>query len=112
MCTSLHADICSDLPSLTNGAVTYSTGSPNNRPVNTVAMHTCNNGYTLSSDPTSTRNCVIRGIWSGSTLSCVGELVNIFGCQQLLTLYSLQLMLHPPPALNCRHQTMDELATI
>ncbi len=66
---------CSDLPLLTNGDITYNAGSTNNRPVNTVATHTCNNGYTFSGGSGSNRVCTITGIWSGATPTCVGELI-------------------------------------
>ncbi len=38
---------CSDLPPLMNGGITYTGGLADNRPINTVATFTCDNGYTL-----------------------------------------------------------------
>ena len=37
----LNRDVCSDLPSLDNGMISYSTGSPDVRPVGSVATHSC-----------------------------------------------------------------------
>ncbi len=59
---------CSDLPSLANGDIDYGgAGSPDNRPVNTVATYTCVTGYTLKGD---TRTCGSDGVWSGSAPVC------------------------------------------
>ncbi len=70
-CIISHTEIpCPDLPSLPNGVINYSVGgSPDNRPVNSEAMHTCSNGYTLTGS--ATRICVIGGIWSGSAPTCL-----------------------------------------
>ncbi len=55
---------CSDLPSLTNGDIDYGgAGSPDSRPVNTVATYTCVTGYTLPGG--TTRTCGSDGVWSG-----------------------------------------------
>ncbi|XP_064386681.1 sushi, von Willebrand factor type A, EGF and pentraxin domain-containing protein 1-like [Halichondria panicea] len=54
-----------DLPSLTNGMISYNGGSTNNRPVGTVAIFSCNTGYTLNEDATKT--CGNDGMWSGSS---------------------------------------------
>ncbi len=59
---------CPDLPSLTNGMITYSAGSPGNRPVGSTATHSCGNGYTL--DGEAVRTCVSGRTWSGSILVC------------------------------------------
>ncbi|XP_064386674.1 sushi, von Willebrand factor type A, EGF and pentraxin domain-containing protein 1-like [Halichondria panicea] len=61
--------ICSDLPSLTNGMISYSgAGSTNNRPVDTVATFSCDTGYTLNEDATKT--CGSDGMWSGLDPVC------------------------------------------
>ena len=57
--------ICSDLPSLTNGMISYSDGSPDNRQVGTLAIHSCNLGYTLNGESLF-RICKSEGEWSGS----------------------------------------------
>ncbi len=60
---------CSDLPSLTNGNIDYGgAGSPDSRPVNTVATYTCVTGYTVNGD--STRTCGSDGVWSGQGSNC------------------------------------------
>ncbi len=61
---------CSDLPSLANGNIDYGgAGSPNNRPVNTVATYTCVTGYTLTGG-SNTRTCGSDGVWSGFAPVC------------------------------------------
>ncbi len=73
MYTYSHTEItCSDLvlPTL---MVSYNGGSPGNRPVDTGATYSCNNGYTLIGGDI-TRVCVNGGSWSGSTPTCQGEL--------------------------------------
>ena len=69
----LTPDFCSDLPSLTNGDITYNRGTTNNRPVNTMATQSCSNGYIFSRDSGNTRVCVLGDRWSGSALTCIGE---------------------------------------
>ena len=65
-------EICSDLPSLTNGNIDYGgAGSPDSRPVDTVATYTCNPGYTLNGG--TNRTCGSDGVWSGSALTCQRE---------------------------------------
>ncbi len=60
---------CSDLPSLANGDIDYGgAGSPDSRPVNTVATYTCVTGYTLPGG--STRTCRSDGVWSGFAPTC------------------------------------------
>lgn len=55
--------MCPNLPPLTNGAVDYSAmETEESRPVNTVATYSCNPGYTLSGNTTST--CGSEGLWS------------------------------------------------
>ncbi len=46
----MHAEIliCFDLRSLQNGAISYNGGSTDIRPINTIATHICNTGYTLN----------------------------------------------------------------
>ncbi|XP_064386164.1 uncharacterized protein LOC135334777 [Halichondria panicea] len=62
---------CSDnLPNLLNGAITYDGGSIDSRPVDTVATHTCNPGYTLSGVSSTTRTCGSDGMWSGFAPDC------------------------------------------
>ncbi|XP_064386185.1 CUB and sushi domain-containing protein 1-like isoform X2 [Halichondria panicea] len=60
---------CPDLPSLTNGMIVYSDGSPDNRPFSSSAVHSCNPGYTLTGGDT-TRVCMSGGIWTGSPPTC------------------------------------------
>ncbi len=60
--------ICLDLLSLTNGTISYSDGSTNSRPVDTVATYTCGTGYTLNGG--NTRTCGSDGVWSGSAPTC------------------------------------------
>ncbi len=67
------AIVCSDL-SIENGIVLHSSGSTNNRPVNTMATHTCNSGYTLSGG-TNPRTCGSDGQWSGSAPVCQGRYI-------------------------------------
>ncbi len=69
----MHTEIliCSDLPSLHNGAISYNGGSTDIRPINTIATHSCNTGYTLNGD--SVRVCQNDRTWSGSTPTCQGE---------------------------------------
>ncbi len=60
--------ICSDLLSLPNGAISYSMGSTDIRPINTIATQSCNDGYTLNGD--TTRTCGSDGVWNGSVPTC------------------------------------------
>ncbi|XP_064393625.1 uncharacterized protein LOC135341070 isoform X2 [Halichondria panicea] len=60
---------CPDLPPLTNGMITYSDRSTNNRLFLSNATHFCNTGYTLTGGDT-TRVCV-SGSWSGSAPICL-----------------------------------------
>ncbi|XP_064386046.1 CUB and sushi domain-containing protein 2-like [Halichondria panicea] len=60
--------ICSDLPSLPNGAISYNGGSTDIRPINTIATHSCNTGYTLNGD--SVRVCQNDRTWNGSPPTC------------------------------------------
>ncbi len=75
-CVPVPIEICSDLPSPTNGDINYGggDGSTGSRPVDTVATYTCNTGYTLNGG--STRTCESGGsggVWSGSAPVCERE---------------------------------------
>ena len=66
--TSLIVVTCADL-SLSNGRVSYNTGSVNGGfPVDTVVSFHCNNGYSLSGS--SSRTCQTSGNWDQSTSTC------------------------------------------
>ncbi len=108
----LTPGICTDLPSLTNGDITYSTGSPDNRPVNTDATHTCDNGYILSGNLESNRVCANGGIWSGSPLTCISECISYIGVilSTISVLFSLQSFLLL--ALIYSHRLMEYYFTI
>ncbi len=60
--------MCSDLPSIPNGVITYSDSS---KTVNTVATYSCNDGYALSYGDTM-RTCQEYG-WTGSPPTCEGK---------------------------------------
>ena len=62
---------CRDLDSPSNGAVSYNAGSVDQRPIETTATHTCNDGYTLNGE--MKRHCSISGTWNGSMATCVGK---------------------------------------
>ncbi len=67
--------VCSDLSAPTNGeSISYNAGTMNNRPVNTVATYTCNDGYVLMGD--ATRTCQSDGDWSSTAPTCAGKLVH------------------------------------
>ncbi len=67
-CTYSRTEIiCSDLPTL---MVSYNGGSPDNRPMGTVATYICNHGYIFNGG--STRTCGSGG-WSGSAPICQSE---------------------------------------
>ena len=70
-CIVSHTANCPDLPSLTNGMIVYSDGSPDNRPFSSSAVHSCNPGYTLTGGDT-TRVCMSGG-WNGSPPTCQCE---------------------------------------
>ena len=69
---SSHPVNCPDLPSLTNGMIMYSAGSPGNRPFISSAVYSCSNGYTVTGG--TTRTCVSGGIWTGSPPTCYSKL--------------------------------------
>ncbi len=77
-CIDSHAEVvtCSDL-TLTNGNIVYSKEPPNNRPIYTVATHTCDTGYTLTGG-SSNRFCIGGGKWVGSALTCESEFCNSY----------------------------------
>ncbi len=78
-CIVSHTANCPDLPTLTNGMIMYSAGSPGNRPFLSSAVHSCNPGYTLTGGTFSgdtTRICVSGEIWTGSAPTCQGEFCN------------------------------------
>ncbi len=67
-----NTGICSDIPPLINGAIFYNGGSTTDiRPINTIATHSCNTGYTITEE--SVRVCQNDRTWSGSTPTCQGE---------------------------------------
>ncbi|XP_064386387.1 sushi, von Willebrand factor type A, EGF and pentraxin domain-containing protein 1-like [Halichondria panicea] len=49
--------------------ISYSAGSPGNRPIFSAATYICNTGCTLTGS-TTTRTCVSDGVWSGSAPTC------------------------------------------
>ena len=60
----------------------YSAGSPDNRPLGSSAVYSCNTNYTLTGDTltaaggtmiTRPRVCVSGGRWSGSAPTCQSE---------------------------------------
>ena len=67
---SVSAVTCSDLIPPPAGVITYSGGSPDNRPVGTVATYGCDPGFTLNGG--STRTCQSDGTWSGPAPTCQG----------------------------------------
>ena len=70
--TLFSTGICFDLPSLTNGMISYNdAGYTNRRPVDTVAIFSCDTGYTLNED--ATKICGNDGMWSGSSPTCEGH---------------------------------------
>ncbi len=62
---------CSDLPPQMNGGITYTDGLTDNRPVDTIATYTCDNGYTRVG--VIFRACQNNGTWSGSAPTCQCE---------------------------------------
>ncbi|XP_064386156.1 uncharacterized protein LOC135334774 isoform X2 [Halichondria panicea] len=66
LCANLVAPVCSDnLPAISNGAITYASGSTNNRPVGATASYACFNPYRLVG--VSVRTCGGDGEWSSTT---------------------------------------------
>ena len=64
-CTYFSTGICSDLPSLTNGMISYS---------GDVAIYTCDTGYTLTEG--SSFRFFTSGGWEGSAPTYQGKLCN------------------------------------
>ena len=79
-CIDSHTEVvtCSDL-TLTNGNIVYTKEPPNNRPIYTVATHTCDTGYTLTGG-NSNRFCTDMGggKWTGSARTCESEFCNSY----------------------------------
>ena len=57
-----------------NGDITYvyNGGPADSKPINTIAMFTCDNGYTRIGEA-SVRVCQNDGTWDGTTPTCQGE---------------------------------------
>ena len=87
---------CPDLPSLTNGMITYSEESPGSRPFLSTATYSCNTGYTLNGGST-TRTCG-SGVWSGSPPVCQRKWNELCTVCLLSVLSPIQLT-----ALTCPH---------
>ena len=70
----MNTATCVDLPTLTNGAITY---SPNSSPrLETArATHTCITGYELSGGTVNPRVCQSDRSWSGGDITCLGEVL-------------------------------------
>ncbi len=69
---TLGTGMCAVLPSIPNGAITYSNNAMGQKPVNTVATYSCNVGHTLYNGDT-TRTCQ-DSAWTGSAPTCEGAL--------------------------------------
>ncbi|XP_064386375.1 sushi, von Willebrand factor type A, EGF and pentraxin domain-containing protein 1-like isoform X2 [Halichondria panicea] len=84
LCANLVAPnsvTCSDnLPTISNGAITYTGGSTNNRPVGATASYTCFLPYTLVG--VSVRTCGSDGEWS-STPAPVCQMITCFDLPSL-----------------------------
>ena len=71
------AILCSDLPDIINGDISYDPAGDDPFPFNTLATHTCDNGYFLSNG-SDVRVCggndsSTTGMWNGFTPTCTGE---------------------------------------
>ena len=65
---------CFDLPPLMDGGIAYTGGLVDSRPINTIAIVTCDNGYTLTTGGGgSFRACQNDGTWDGTTPTCQCE---------------------------------------
>ena len=63
---------CSDnLPTISNGGITYDSGSTNNRPVGATATYSCFDSYFLAG--VSVRTCGSDGKWNGSAPVCLSN---------------------------------------
>ncbi|XP_064386138.1 mucin-2-like isoform X3 [Halichondria panicea] len=61
--------VCSDLLTINNGTIVYSSGSPDNRPEDVTAIHSCDASFSLVGE--AVRTCGSTGEWSGSPPTCV-----------------------------------------
>ncbi len=61
---------CLELPFFPNGVITYAPDMTPDFEVDTVATHTCNDGYRLIG--VDTRVCLAGGMWSGLPPACQG----------------------------------------
>ncbi len=59
---------CRELPPLINGAITYAPDMMADYDVDTVATHSCNEGFVLLGF--ETRECLLGGIWSNLAPRC------------------------------------------
>ena len=69
----IYPAVCVDLPPIPNGMIVYDMGGPP-RPIDTVATHSCNDGYLLNG--AMTRTCVESGgtgIFDGVAPTCDRE---------------------------------------
>ena len=66
--------ICSDLPLLPMGSISYSDGTSGNRPVDTVATYSCNSGlvFAFINSGNEMRTCQSDHTWSGGQPVCDG----------------------------------------
>ena len=61
------ANVCDDVPMITNGRITYTMVAP--RPIGTMAIYECEAGYRLEGD--SIRTCQDDGDFDGMEPRCV-----------------------------------------
>ena len=68
-----HTVICSDLPQLPMGSISYSGGTSGSRPVDTVATHRCDSGLVFAFNRGNRiRTCQNDRQWSGGPPTCNG----------------------------------------
>ncbi len=67
----LFSVVCLDL-TLNNGAIVYSGGSPDNRPEDVIAIHSCGASFSLVGEAVRTCRRIRTGEWSGSPPTCAG----------------------------------------
>ncbi len=77
----LFSVVCRPDLTINNGAIVYSSGSPDNRPVDSTATHFCDASFSLIGE--AVRTCGNTGEWSGSPPTCAG----MFNVQLLLNRY-------------------------
>ena len=65
------AKLCPELAPISNGAITYGPDMTAPFEVDTVATHSCNDGFILGVG-SETRMCLNTGIWSGLIPVCRG----------------------------------------